>query len=42
MIAKIGVFLRDEGGATAFELGVITAMVSVVAIHGLYLLMGGV
>ncbi len=41
MIANIGAFVRDEGGATPFEYGLITALFSVVAIHGLYLLMRG-
>jgi Flp pilus assembly pilin Flp len=38
MCRNIITFVRDERGATPFEYGLITAMVSVVAIHGLYLL----
>jgi Flp pilus assembly pilin Flp len=41
MISNIVGFVSEERGATPFEYGVISAIVSVVAIHGLYLLMRG-
>jgi len=40
MIAYLVKFLRDEVGATPFEFGLISAVASVVVIHGLYLLFG--
>jgi len=41
MIANIVTFAKDERGATPFEYSLIAAVVSVVAVHGLYLLMRG-
>jgi Flp pilus assembly pilin Flp len=42
MIAGLIRFFREESGATPFEYGLIAAMVSVAAIHALYLLMTSV
>ena len=41
MIEHIVTFVKDERGATPFEYSVVAAVVSVVAVHGLYLLMKG-
>ncbi len=41
MIRTFVTFVKDEAGATPFEYSVIAAVVSVVAVHGLYLLMRG-